>query len=163
MGHWSRVRVAQRGEGTLLYIGKMPSQSQKFPSDIWYGVDLDGPRSRHNGSFSGQVYFYCLENCGAFVQAAQLGMADMLQEELVMKALLNGEDVLDAEVSSLRNRELELFLARKYVVIKKNLRKDILVAKVLEYVARKDTETVHGVPLQDEGTQEEQSECVQSF
>ena len=32
-----RVRVAQRGEGTLLFIGTMPSQPKKFDGEIWYG------------------------------------------------------------------------------------------------------------------------------
>ena len=67
-----------------------------------------------------------------------------------------------AEVSSLFNRDLELFLARKYVTIKKNLKKDALVALVLSHVAREDKETVHEVPLKDGDTQEEQSERDQS-
>ena len=55
-----------------------------------------------------------------------------------------------------------MFFARKDVTIKKNLKKEILVALVLNYVAREDKETVHEVPLKDGDTQEEQSERDQS-
>ena len=120
-----RVRVAQRGEGTLLYIGKMPSQSKNAASEVWYGVDLDDLKGKNNGYHAGKKYFYCLEGHGTVVQAEKLQMADMSQQELVMKALLKGEEVSDAEVLSLRNRELELFLARKNLKVKLNQKKDV--------------------------------------
>ena len=103
----------------------MPSQSKKFASEIWYGVDFDDPKGKNNGYHAGQKYFHCLENHGTIVQAVSLEMADMSQQELVMKALLKGEEVSDAEVLSLRNRELELFLARKNLKVKLNQKKDV--------------------------------------
>ena len=54
-------------------------------------------------------------------------MADMSKQDIVMKALLKREDVSDAEVSSLRKSDLELFLARRKLrPAKPNQNKDAL-------------------------------------
>ena len=158
-----RVRVDQRGEGTLLFIGTMPSQPKKYDGEIWYGVALDDPNGKNDGTHSGKRYFYCLESYGTIVRAVSLEMADMSKYDIVMKALLKREEVSDSEVSSLRRGDLELFLARrKLCPAKPNQNKGDLVASVLELIASEGKKTVHEVPLKDEDIQGEQSECDHS-
>ena len=88
------------------------------------------------------------------------------QRECLMKALLHGEEVSDAELWSLHKNDLYLFLQRKCITFKKSEKKEVLIARVLE--ACKDMVlqggvTVDAEPLKDEDSHEEQLKRDQSL
>lgn len=53
--------------GFIRFIGEMKGQR-----GIWYGVELDEPRGRHNGCYANREYFRCEKgpNHGLFVRKA---------------------------------------------------------------------------------------------
>lgn len=62
-----RVYLAEKGGGTIAYIGE-----PHFASGIWYGVVLDEPKGKNNGTVKGVSYFTCEANCGVFVRENQV-------------------------------------------------------------------------------------------
>jgi len=63
-----RVEVTGKNlQGTVAYVGRT-----SFAAGLWYGVVLDAPLGKNNGSIHGSVYFKCPTNCGLFVRAQQL-------------------------------------------------------------------------------------------
>ena len=67
-----RVSITGYGRGTLAYAG-----SAAFHSDdsMWYGIVLDGPSGKHNGTVQDQRYFVCDDNCGILLQASSKRVA----------------------------------------------------------------------------------------
>ncbi|XP_017072344.1 dynactin subunit 1 [Drosophila eugracilis] len=53
--------------GKVAYVGPT-----NFAAGLWYGVVLDEPLGKNNGSIHGSIYFKCPTNCGLFVRAQQL-------------------------------------------------------------------------------------------
>lgn len=53
--------------GTLAFIGKT-----QFSTGVWFGVILDEPVGRNNGSYGGVQYFKCPKNRGVFVRPCQV-------------------------------------------------------------------------------------------
>ena len=81
------------------------------------------------------------------------------QREYLVKALLNGEELSKTELWSLTKENLYEFLRGKCITFKKNEKKDVLIARVLE--ARKDMVVQGGVTVdaelpKDEDSHEEQ-------
>ncbi|KAH8360592.1 hypothetical protein KR200_009731 [Drosophila serrata] len=63
-----RVEVTGKHlQGKVAYVGRT-----NFAAGLWYGVILDEPLGKNNGSIHGNVYFKCPTNCGLFVRAQQL-------------------------------------------------------------------------------------------
>ncbi|XP_032573459.1 dynactin subunit 1 [Drosophila sechellia] len=63
-----RVEVTGKNlQGKVAYVGRT-----NFAAGLWYGVVLDEPLGKNNGSVHGSVYFKCPTNCGLFVRAQQL-------------------------------------------------------------------------------------------
>ncbi|XP_016998083.2 dynactin subunit 1 [Drosophila takahashii] len=74
LGH--RVEVTGKNlQGKVAYVGRTT-----FAAGLWYGVVLDEPLGKNNGSVHGSIYFKCPTNCGLFVRAQQLvRIADLPQ------------------------------------------------------------------------------------
>lgn len=53
--------------GRVAYVGRT-----SFAGGQWFGVVLDEPRGKNNGSVQGSTYFKCAPNCGLFVRGQQL-------------------------------------------------------------------------------------------
>ncbi|KAI8041610.1 hypothetical protein M5D96_005875 [Drosophila gunungcola] len=63
-----RVEVTGKNlQGRIAYVGRTT-----FAAGLWYGVVLDEPLGKNNGSIHGSIYFKCPPNCGLFVRAQQL-------------------------------------------------------------------------------------------
>nr|NP_649124.1 Dctn1-related, isoform C [Drosophila melanogaster]NP_730426.1 Dctn1-related, isoform B [Drosophila melanogaster]AOQ14418.1 CG9279-PB [synthetic construct]AAF49148.2 Dctn1-related, isoform B [Drosophila melanogaster]AAF49149.1 Dctn1-related, isoform C [Drosophila melanogaster]AAO41474.1 GH09006p [Drosophila melanogaster] len=63
-----RVEVTGKNlQGKVAYVGRT-----NFAAGLWYGVVLDEPLGKNNGSVHGSIYFKCPTNCGLFVRAQQL-------------------------------------------------------------------------------------------
>ncbi|KAH8322301.1 hypothetical protein KR059_010896 [Drosophila kikkawai] len=63
-----RVEVTGKHlHGKVAYVGRT-----NFAAGLWYGVILDEPLGKNNGTIHGHVYFKCPTNCGLFVRAQQL-------------------------------------------------------------------------------------------
>ncbi|KAH8303613.1 hypothetical protein KR018_007127, partial [Drosophila ironensis] len=63
-----RVEVTGKNlHGTVAYVGRT-----NFAAGLWFGVILDEPLGKNNGSIHGSTYFKCAPNCGLFVRAQQL-------------------------------------------------------------------------------------------
>lgn len=58
---------AGRRTGTIRYCGPV-----NFAVGTWYGVELDKPEGRNDGSVQGQRYFTCPANCGVFAPPARV-------------------------------------------------------------------------------------------
>ena len=53
--------------GTVSFVG-----NASFAEGTWYGVTLDDPLGKNDGSVQGKSYFHCDQNCGLFVRIQQL-------------------------------------------------------------------------------------------
>lgn len=63
-----RVTVSgYRGRGIVRYVGKM-----KNSSGIWYGIELDHPIGKNDGSVDGERYFTCKSQRGVFCTAIKV-------------------------------------------------------------------------------------------
>ncbi|ALC44761.1 CG9279, partial [Drosophila busckii] len=64
-----RVQITGKPElcGVVAYVGRT-----SFAAGQWFGIALDTPRGKHNGTLQGSTYFKCATNCGLFVRAQQL-------------------------------------------------------------------------------------------
>ncbi|XP_030241670.1 dynactin subunit 1 [Drosophila navojoa] len=64
-----RVQVAGKNQlsGRVAYVGRTT-----FAGGQWFGIVLDEPRGKNNGTVHGSTYFKCAPNCGLFVRAQQL-------------------------------------------------------------------------------------------
>lgn len=64
-----RVQVAGKNQlcGRVAYVGHTT-----FAGGQWFGIVLDEPRGKNNGTVHGSTYFKCAPNCGLFVRAQQL-------------------------------------------------------------------------------------------
>ncbi|GIX85146.1 centrosome-associated protein 350 [Caerostris darwini] len=63
-------RVAVLGKislGTIAFIG-----NTHFSDGLWYGIVLDEPNGRNNGTYDGVSYFKCYKNHGIFVRLCQI-------------------------------------------------------------------------------------------
>ena len=60
------VKVGTK-RGTVRFVGET-----KFAAGAWYGVELEHPVGKNNGSINGEVYFECEPNHGLFVKKPQL-------------------------------------------------------------------------------------------
>ncbi|CAF4231839.1 unnamed protein product [Rotaria sp. Silwood2] len=53
--------------GTIRFIGEI-----SIKTGIWYGIELDEPVGKNNGSLDGQIYFECPDKRGIFVRRDKL-------------------------------------------------------------------------------------------
>ena len=60
------VKVGTK-RGTIRFVGET-----KFAAGAWYGVELEHPVGKNNGSINGEVYFECKPSYGLFVKKPQL-------------------------------------------------------------------------------------------
>ena len=65
-----RIRVFGRGCGTVKFIG--PLQHLTNTKFIYYGIDLDEAKGRHDGMCRKIRYFRCKPQHGLFVTASQI-------------------------------------------------------------------------------------------
>ncbi|GFU73794.1 centrosome-associated protein 350 [Trichonephila clavipes] len=59
--------IGKTSMGTIAFIG-----TTHFSDGLWFGVILDGPNGRNNGSYDGTRYFKCDKNYGIFVRPCQV-------------------------------------------------------------------------------------------
>ncbi|XP_022231373.2 LOW QUALITY PROTEIN: dynactin subunit 1 [Drosophila obscura] len=63
-----RVEVTGKNlQGRVAYVGRT-----NFAAGLWFGVILDEPLGKNNGTLQGSTYFKCSRNCGLFVRGQQL-------------------------------------------------------------------------------------------
>ncbi|XP_034657099.1 dynactin subunit 1 [Drosophila subobscura] len=63
-----RVEVTGKNlQGRVAYVGRT-----NFAAGLWFGVILDEPLGKNNGTLQGSTYFKCPRNCGLFVRGQQL-------------------------------------------------------------------------------------------
>ncbi|CAD5112228.1 DgyrCDS1458 [Dimorphilus gyrociliatus] len=62
-----RVIVAGKKSGTLRFSG-----TTEFASGWWYGIELDHPLGRNDGSVNGKAYFVCKPNFGVFAPSSKV-------------------------------------------------------------------------------------------
>lgn len=62
-----RVIVAGKKSGTLRFSG-----TTEFASGWWYGIELDHPLGRNDGSVNGKAYFVCKPNFGVFAPPSKV-------------------------------------------------------------------------------------------
>lgn len=69
-----RVQVSGKSVlcGRVAYVGRTT-----FAGGQWFGVVLDEPRGKNNGTIRGSTYFKCAPNCGLFVRAQQLQLLEL--------------------------------------------------------------------------------------
>lgn len=70
LGQRVQVVTGKNGKqlcGRVAYVGRT-----SFAGGQWFGVVLDEPRGKNNGSVQGSTYFKCAPNCGLFVRGQQL-------------------------------------------------------------------------------------------
>ncbi|XP_071142130.1 CAP-Gly domain-containing linker protein 3-like isoform X1 [Mytilus galloprovincialis] len=62
-----RVIVAGQRKGTVKYVGE-----SKFAPGIWYGIELDRPVGKNDGSVNGERYFQCKTKHGVFAPLSRI-------------------------------------------------------------------------------------------
>ena len=106
-----RVKVLGKCEGLVLFTGK-------DAVGLWYGVALDLGMGENDGSTGGVRYFNCLAKHGVFVQSEKLQAADMLANDILLKAILGGAVVPESELKKLFIQHLYVYLKHKDVSFK---------------------------------------------
>jgi len=66
-----KVKVLGKGDGTIRYIG-----TPKFKPGIWYGIELESPNGKNNGTVDKHQYFQCTDKHGSFVQVESLQLSE---------------------------------------------------------------------------------------
>ncbi|OAF71157.1 hypothetical protein A3Q56_01078 [Intoshia linei] len=61
------VNVNERGKGLVRYIGET-----NFRDGVWFGIELDEPKGKNNGSVLDRTYFVCNDNHGLFTSLSNL-------------------------------------------------------------------------------------------
>ena len=56
------IELTDKRVGTVEFIGPT-----SFSGGVWYGIRLDHPLGRHNGTWKGHRYFDCLDKHGIFI------------------------------------------------------------------------------------------------
>ena len=102
-----RVKVDERGVGTILYIGEIPQQR-----GLWYGVALDKVgNGKNNCTFESERLFYYLDTCGIFVRQKSLQGEKMEDEQdITLKTLLGGIAVSETKLNRLKVLKLRMFI-----------------------------------------------------
>ncbi|KAJ8306320.1 hypothetical protein KUTeg_016865 [Tegillarca granosa] len=62
-----RVIVAGQRKGTVRYLG-----GAKFAPGVWYGIELDRPVGKNDGSVNGERYFNCKPKHGVFAPLSRI-------------------------------------------------------------------------------------------
>jgi len=63
--------------GTVRYFGEI-----KDVSGLWYGIEWDEERGRHNGTYGGETYFSCSEGYGSFVRSQKVNFGISISEAI---------------------------------------------------------------------------------
>ncbi|XP_034105488.1 dynactin subunit 1 [Drosophila albomicans] len=115
-----RVQVTGKNQlgqsvGRVAYVGRT-----KFAGGQWFGVVLDEPRGKNNGTVNGSTYFKCAPNCGIFVRAQHLQLLGLQhteqqqqqqqqtkvkykkQQQLENNICDNNNDIMQRDVSKVR-------------------------------------------------------------
>ena len=69
----THVKVGTK-KGVVRFVG-----TTNFAAGEWYGIELDGPNGKNNGSVNGEAYFVCEEKYGIFVKKAQVRLDRSVQ------------------------------------------------------------------------------------
>lgn len=111
----SRVELVDKKlQGTIAYIGNVESHSGTF-----YGIILDEPKGKNNGSVKGKCYFTCPENHGIFVRQTQI----QLIEDDNQKVILSSSDSSE-HVESPKEPEKETHFTSSIPVLSKMISSD---------------------------------------
>ena len=72
----TRVLCLNKHKGTISFSGKT-----SFAEGHWYGVTLDEPNGKNDGSVKGIQYFHCEPSCGLFVRQHQIEALSSIPEQ----------------------------------------------------------------------------------
>ncbi|PIA17401.1 hypothetical protein COEREDRAFT_7367 [Coemansia reversa NRRL 1564] len=83
------------------------SGTTDFASGRWFGIELEGPQGKNDGSVQGKRYFECAANHGVFVRMSQikiLGSSGVASAEGIPRprATIHGAEIQQAEQPKLR-------------------------------------------------------------
>ncbi|EDV97986.1 GH14394 [Drosophila grimshawi] len=98
-----RVQVTGKNQlcGRIAYVGRT-----SFAGGQWFGIVLDEPRGKNNGTIRGSTYFKCPPNYGLFVRAQQLQLQSPVVNQLEqLKKQDNNrleEDIMQRDVSKVK-------------------------------------------------------------
>lgn len=87
MGTRVAIDGNEENTGTVRWIG-----NTRFAKGFWYGVELDNPLGKNDGSVNGRRYFDCEENYGLFVKKKRLKNLDERIREAFEFDKENGND-----------------------------------------------------------------------
>ncbi|KAL3867597.1 hypothetical protein ACJMK2_040479 [Sinanodonta woodiana] len=85
-----RVIVAGQRKGTVKFVGET-----KFAPGIWYGVELDRPVGKNDGSVNGETYFTCRMKHGVFAPPSRIQKIVLETEEGLGDKRFSSNESLD--------------------------------------------------------------------
>jgi len=65
-----KIKVLGKGDATIRYIG-----TPLFKPGVWYGVELEKPDGKNNGTVDNHQYFQCKDKHGSFIQVQSLQLS----------------------------------------------------------------------------------------
>lgn len=90
----SRVFLSDNKIGIVRFIGMT-----QFASGIWYGIELNRPFGKNDGSIQGVRYFHCQEQHGIFVQFPRIVRVLPAHRRKAVSNI-SSEDALESDTSS---------------------------------------------------------------
>eukprot|EP00484_Ammonia_sp_Unknown_P030416 CAMPEP_0197036816 /NCGR_PEP_ID=MMETSP1384-20130603/14199_1 /TAXON_ID=29189 /ORGANISM="Ammonia sp." /LENGTH=1484 /DNA_ID=CAMNT_0042467033 /DNA_START=103 /DNA_END=4557 /DNA_ORIENTATION=+ len=85
---YDRVTLLNGQQGEVVFMGIIQGKN-----GIFYGIKLDGPQGKNNGSFENVKYFECFDNYGVFVTANKIKHSEPTQLNQVLPRACIGDRV----------------------------------------------------------------------
>lgn len=89
----SKVYLTDKKTGTVRFIG-----TTSFATGIWYGIELNRPQGKNDGSVQGVRYFRCEDRYGIFVQFSRI--ARLIRSKKT-NSIVSGPDISESDDSDL--------------------------------------------------------------
>jgi len=85
---YDRVTLSNQKQGEVQFIGMLEGKD-----GIYYGVKLDGPDGKNDGSVGSVKYFDCFEKYGIFVTTSKIKKSEMTQLNSVLPRVCIGDRI----------------------------------------------------------------------